>query len=121
VGFRLHDSLWFDGGVAVSLTPVVLVEALGLRRFGSLSGLVGLVATSGTAGPLLVGVLYDATSSYTISYEVCAAAFLVSALAAVFIVPMEDLRPADRPDYRRRGADPDPGRDRPDDFGTPGR
>jgi hypothetical protein len=36
-------------------------------------------------------VLYDATSSYTISYEVCAAAFLVSALAAVFIVPMEGV------------------------------
>jgi len=77
------------GGVAVSLTPVVLVEALGRRRFGSLSGLVGLVATAGTGGPLLVGALYDATSSYTVSYEVCAAAFVVAALAAIFVVPME--------------------------------
>ena len=82
------------GGVAVSLTPVVLVEALGLRRFGSLSGLVGLVATAGTGGPLLVGALYDATSSYTVSYEVCAAAFLLSAFAAIFIVPMEGVETA---------------------------
>jgi len=71
-----------------------LVEALGLRRFGSLSGLVGLVATAGTGGPLLVGALYDATSSYTVSYEVCAAAFLLSAFAAIFIVPMEGVETA---------------------------
>lgn len=69
------------GAAPVALGPLVQVETMGLKRYGSIAGLVGIAFTLGaTLGPPIVGKLADATGSYTLSFEVCA---LVGAIGAV--------------------------------------
>jgi cyanate permease len=70
--------------------PVVLVECLGLRRFGSISGLVGLAGPVGIAGgPLLMGLIFDFTGSYTRSFELAAASLIAAAIAALAVSPAQ--------------------------------
>jgi MFS family permease len=77
-------------GVTTAVIPVVLVESLGLRRFGSISGLVGLAGTVGIAGgPLLMGLIFDATGSYTRSFELGAACLIAAAVAALAVSPAQ--------------------------------
>ncbi len=79
-------------GCTSSLTPVVAVETLGLRRFGTLWGLIGLGSTIGLGGgPLLVGAVFDATNSYAVAFELCAAMLLAAAVAVVLISPAEGV------------------------------
>ena len=52
-------------GVTSSVVPVAVVETMGLRRFGSIAGLLGLGATVGlSTGTILVGRIFDITASY---------------------------------------------------------
>jgi predicted MFS family arabinose efflux permease len=75
-------------GVTSSVVPVAVVETLGLRRFGSISGLIGLAATAGMSGGTeLVGHIFDLTSSYTAAFELGAACTVAGALAAFLIRP----------------------------------
>jgi MFS family permease len=61
----------------IVLSPLVVAESLGVKRYGSLMGLVGFTFTLGLAlGPLLAGAIYDFTASY-------ARAFVVASLACV--------------------------------------
>ena len=81
----------FVGGVTgsapVALGPLVQVETLGLRRYGSIAGLLGIAFTLGaTMGPPIVGKLADATGTYTLSFEICALVALVGALASFLCV-----------------------------------
>ncbi|MGO9059306.1 MAG: MFS transporter [Candidatus Binataceae bacterium] len=79
-------------GCTSSLTPVVAVETLGLRRFGTLWGLIGLGSTLGLGGgPLLVGAVFDATNSYALALELCAAMVLTAAVAVVLVTPAEGV------------------------------
>ena len=79
-------------GCTSSLTPVVAVETLGLRRFGTLWGLIGLGSTIGLAGgPLLVGAVFDATNSYALAFELCAAMVLTAAVAVMLVTPAEGV------------------------------
>jgi OFA family oxalate/formate antiporter-like MFS transporter len=71
------------GAAPIALGPLVQVDTLGLRRYGSIAGLVGIAFTLGaTAGPPLVGRFADLTGSYTASFEVCALVALVGAVAS---------------------------------------
>jgi MFS family permease len=80
------------GGVTTSLVPVVMVETLGLRRFGSISGLIGLAATLGIAGgPLAVGWIFDFTGSYTPAFELNAACIFLGAMAALLVSPADGV------------------------------
>jgi MFS family permease len=75
-------------GCTSSLTPVVAVEALGLRRFGTLWGLIGLGSTIGLGGgPLLVGWVFDRTNSYAMAFELCAAMIFTAAIAVLPVAP----------------------------------
>ena len=81
----------FVGGVTgsapVALGPLVQVETLGLRRYGSIAGLLGIAFTLGaTMGPPIVGKLADATGTYTLSFEICALVALVGAFASFLCV-----------------------------------
>lgn len=71
------------GSAPVALGPLVQVETLGLRRYGSIAGLLGIAFTLGaTMGPPIVGKLADATGSYTLSFEVCAIVAVAGAVAS---------------------------------------
>ncbi|MGO9057283.1 MAG: MFS transporter [Candidatus Binataceae bacterium] len=64
--------------------PLTIAESLGLKRFGSISGLIGFVSTvAGSLGPITAGRLFDSTGSYTAPL----AMFLVSLVIAA-ILPM---------------------------------
>jgi MFS family permease len=89
-------------GVTTAVIPVVLVESLGLRRFGSISGLVGLAGTAGIAGgPLVMGLIFDFTGSYTRSLELGAACVIAAAIAALAVSPAEGAGsiPEDAPGF----------------------
>jgi MFS family permease len=75
------------GAVPIALGPMVQVDTLGLRRYGSIAGLLGIAFTLGaTTGPPLVGRFADVTGSYTASFEVCALVALVGAVASFLCV-----------------------------------
>ncbi|HEY6611031.1 MAG TPA: MFS transporter, partial [Pseudomonas sp.] len=65
------------------LAPLLLVEAMGQRNFGSLLGIGNLIAGLGAAfGPAAVGYLVDTTHTYTPALLLCAA------LAAAATLPI---------------------------------
>ncbi|MNZ30553.1 putative MFS-type transporter YhjX [compost metagenome] len=65
------------------LAPLLLVEAMGQRNFGSLLGIGNLIAGLGSAfGPAAVGYLVDTTHSYPPALLLCAA------LAAAATLPI---------------------------------
>jgi MFS family permease len=75
------------GAAPIALGPIVQVDTLGLRRYGSIAGLLGIAFTLGaTAGPPLLGRFAAATGSYTASLEVCALVALVVAVASFLCV-----------------------------------
>lgn len=62
--------------------PLTIAESLGLKRFGSIYGVVGFVSTiSGALGPLAAGRLFDATGSYIAPFTL----FLVSLITAAIL------------------------------------
>jgi MFS family permease len=70
-----------------SLVPLVLVEALGLKRFGTLYGWMQVFATLGLFGsPLIAGQLYDFTDSYASGFEIAALVAVAGAVAAFLCV-----------------------------------
>ena len=80
----------FPGGVPLALTPMVQAEAMGLKRFGSIGGLVGFAGTIGaTVGPIVVGALFDALGSYKVGFEMCSLVLVIGATALYATVPME--------------------------------
>ena len=53
------------GGAFGVLGPLLMLESLGIRRFGSLMGIAGLLSTLGyAAGPVVTGWIHDRTASY---------------------------------------------------------
>jgi MFS family permease len=88
VAFVLVFGLIVAGPIVLS--PLVVAESLGLKRYGSLMGLVGFPFTLGLAfGPLAAGMIYDLTASYARAFELCAAISLVGAVASLRCVPAE--------------------------------
>ncbi len=81
------------GSAPIALGPMVQVETMGLRRYGTIAGLLAITFTLGAmVGPPVVGRLADTTGSYTLSFEVCAIVGLVGALAAFLCVAPERAR-----------------------------
>jgi len=53
------------GGAFGVLLPLLMLESLGIKRFGSLMGIAGLISTLGyAAGPIVTGWIHDRTASY---------------------------------------------------------
>jgi MFS family permease len=79
-------------GATSAVVPVATVETMGLRRFGSISGLIGLAATFGlSGGTVLVGRIFDLTSSYSVAFELGAACTIAAAVAAFILKPAEGV------------------------------
>ena len=75
------------GAAPIALGPLVQVETLGLKRYGSIAGLLTITFTLGAmVGPPIVGKLADATGSYTLSFEVCALVAFVGGVASFLCV-----------------------------------
>jgi MFS family permease len=84
--------LGMTAGVTSSVVPVAVVETMGLRRFGSIAGLLGLGATVGlSTGTVVVGRIFDITASYSIAFELGAAFTFLGALAAFAVSPAEGI------------------------------
>src|SRR5262249_55892908 len=86
-------------GISVNVTtavmPVAVVETLGLKRFGSISGLLGLAATVGLcSGVMLVGYAFDRTASYSIAFDLSAACGFLGVIAAFTVSPAECINEA---------------------------
>jgi MFS family permease len=74
----------------IVLVPVVVAESLGVKRYGSLMGLVGLPFTLGLGlGPLAAGGIYDLTASYAIAFQSCVVISLMGVAASLICVPLE--------------------------------
>lgn len=75
-------------GASPIAAPILLVETLGLRRFGSLWGLLNFVSLIGFAvGPVLVGHIFDRTASYLLAMQICGAMCVAGGLAAAAAFP----------------------------------
>ena len=76
-------------GPPLMLIPLLIAESMGLKRYGSISGLIALVNTLGAAlGPLAAGWIFDATLSYTNAFELFMGAHVVGALASCTCRPL---------------------------------
>lgn len=75
------------GGLG-ALIVLAITETFGLKQFGSIMGIVSLVMTIPTAvGPLIAGLVYDATASYRLSFAVVIAMFAVGIVCMLFARP----------------------------------
>jgi len=65
VVFVVAGTYGFGIGGPVALMPLLGAEAFGLRRFGTLMGLAGMVGTgAGVIGPIATGAFFDRYGSY---------------------------------------------------------
>jgi sugar phosphate permease len=77
----MHGFAW---GVRGPLMSAVRADYFGRRAYGTISGMSALVVMTGSiAGPIIVGVGYDVTGSYTIGFTTVAA---FAAIGAGFFV-----------------------------------
>ncbi len=79
-------------GSGTALGAALVAQSLGLRSYGSLQGIIGLIATVGSGiGPIIAGHIYDSTASYTAAFELCAALMLTGAVFASLVYPAQGL------------------------------
>jgi MFS family permease len=71
-------------GASGVLMPLLILEALGMKRYGALMGISGIFGTLGfAAGPVVTGRIFDLTGSYAGALWMFAAAMVGCALAAL--------------------------------------
>jgi len=69
------------GAVAVQM-PMMMIESLGLKRFGSVYGITSIFFTAGAAvSPVVTGRVFDQTGSYSVVIASFAVMFMACALA----------------------------------------
>jgi MFS family permease len=69
------------GAVAVQM-PMMMIESLGLKRFGSVYGITSIFFTAGAAvSPVVTGRVFDQTGSYSVVIASFALMFMACALA----------------------------------------
>ena len=71
------------------LIPLVTVESLGLRRYGSIAGITALALTLGSGlGALASGRIFDVTSSYAAAFEFFIVIDAIGPLASYACLPL---------------------------------
>jgi MFS family permease len=76
-------------GAPLALIPLVAAESLGLRRFGTLYGLIGVFHTLGAAvGPVVAGRIFDVTGTYLFAFETFVALLLIGSAAILGCIPL---------------------------------
>ena len=77
-------------GAPLVLVPLLTVESLGLKRFGSIGGIAGVFNTIGAAiGPIGAGRIFDVNGTYTLAFEIFLVMALLGALATYACLPLE--------------------------------
>ena len=80
------------GGAFGVLLPLLMLESLGIRRFGSLMGLAGVFSTLGyAAGPVITGRIHDLTGSYTLALWLFIGVSIFCMLACLACRPLESV------------------------------
>jgi MFS family permease len=75
-------------GATSTTIPMLLGECLGMRRFATLMGIIGFIATVASAlGPLATGLVFDMTGSYVLPFGLFAALFAAAAVIAIMVHP----------------------------------
>ncbi len=78
------------GGAFGVLLPLLMLESLGIRRFGSLMGIAGLLSTLGYAvGPVVTGWIHDRTTSYVPALWMFVGISLLCVLACLACRPLQ--------------------------------
>lgn len=74
----------FTMGAPAVILPVLVSEQLGLKRYGTLLGLMNIMASVGLGvGPVIAGRIFDVTHSYDGAFLVAAAVSVLAALATM--------------------------------------
>src|SRR5579875_926133 len=77
----------FDQG-ADMLVALVAAQALGRRRFGTITGLLYFASAAGhSMGPLVLGKAFDVSGNYRAGLELCSLIIALGALAAMMVFP----------------------------------
>lgn len=73
------------GGVG-ALTPLVIADTFGLRQFGSIMGLTRMPITVPVLiGPLMAGMIFDATGGYNLMFLITIGMLVISAGAFLLV------------------------------------
>ena len=71
--------------------PLVIADSFGYKKFGLISGFMGMCYTAGlSTGPFVAGWIFDATKSYAYSFGVCVAVSLLCAISIWCTVPFSE-------------------------------
>lgn len=85
-------------GAPIGLMPTILADAVGLRRFGTLIGLLVTLGVIGSAaGPIAAGVVFDHSGSYIGIFELFTVALLVAAFLPIGCVSYREHEVAAAP------------------------
>lgn len=77
-------------GSSSTVMPMMVVEALGRRCFGSTVGILHLLASIGSGvGPLISGMIFDRTQSYRLAFDVTLCFLAISAALSTTVSPVQ--------------------------------
>lgn len=77
-------------GSIIMLQSLIIGECFGIPSFATVSGTIGLFLMPGAAfGPMIAGMIFDATQSYQMAFIVFACASFVAMVAIVFARPAD--------------------------------
>jgi MFS family permease len=86
-GFLLASFLAVYGpawGAPLALIPLLTMESLGLRHYGSIGGILRIAEASGAVlGPLTLGRIFDLTNSYSPAFGLSTVCAIVGILATL--------------------------------------
>ncbi|HLH76150.1 MAG TPA: MFS transporter [Candidatus Binataceae bacterium] len=83
-------------GGTIVLAPVVQAYSLGVKRFGSIHGLLLVLSQIGfMVGPVITGWIFDLTHSYREGFAIIATLFALAAMAIFRCAPLSRLLPTE--------------------------
>jgi MFS family permease len=102
VGFLIiYGPVW---GMPLVLVPLITIESLGLKHYGSLAGFVRASDAAGAVlGPITLGRIFDVTKSYNPAFGlciVCAVAGVAATLGCRIFKPSEKIAVFAAPEQR---------------------
>ena len=80
----------FAAGAMSVQMPLVIIESLGIKRFGSAMGITGLFFTAGAfVSPIVTGRIFDVSGSYGVAISSFIVMLIMAAFAIVGCLPLD--------------------------------